>query len=351
MKKYLVGGAVRDSLLKIPSNDRDFVVVGSTPEEMKNLGFSQVGNSFPVFLDPNNKEEYALARKDKKIAGGYNGFSFDFSPSVTLEEDLKRRDFTINAMALNEETNELIDPYNGQEDLKNRILRHVNDEAFADDPVRVFRAARFVARFNLTIAPETLKLMVTTVENEFKNLTPERIWKEFEKGVQYPNFWKMIKVLHDDVGCQNNLIPYSLTLYPWILKAEALQTSKTVLLYFLLRYFSDDDFKNKKIPNEVSSLVKSVKTLPNNYFSSEEAIIKFIIKNNLLKNPKKAKDVCDVFALLNSAKDDFIASCILVLQHVDYQKIKSESSEEDLVNNILTARIDAVKQLISFTKF
>ena len=160
MQIYLVGGAVRDKLLGIEQSDRDYVVVGSNPEKMLALGFSQVGHDFPVFLHPKTHEEYALARTESKNGTGYLGFNCDFNENITLEEDLLRRDLTINAMAMDEKGN-IIDPYHGMEDLKNRILRHVSD-AFVEDPLRVLRVARFYARYyhlGFKIADETKVLM------------------------------------------------------------------------------------------------------------------------------------------------------------------------------------------------
>lgn len=186
MKTYLVGGAVRDKLMKRAVSERDWVVVGSSPEAMLALGFEPVGKDFPVFLHPTTREEYALARTERKISKGYHGFAFDTSDHVTLEEDLKRRDLTINAMAETEE-GQIIDPYGGREDLQKKILRHVS-EAFAEDPVRVLRVARFAARFaeiGFTVAPETLQLMRSMVESgECDALVPERIWKEMSRVLQ-----------------------------------------------------------------------------------------------------------------------------------------------------------------------
>ena len=186
MDIYLVGGAVRDRLLGLPVKERDFVVVDSSPEEMLALGFTPIGKDFPVFLHPDTKEEYALARTETKVAHGYQGFQFHTAPSITLEEDLSRRDLTINAMA---ETPEglLIDPFGGQKDLTNRILRHVSP-AFVEDPVRVLRLARFAAQFKhlgFTIAPETLKLATALQRaGELNALVPERVWQETQKALR-----------------------------------------------------------------------------------------------------------------------------------------------------------------------
>ena len=185
MKIYLVGGAVRDRLLGIEPGDRDYVVVGTTPEEMLAQGFKPVGRDFPVFLHPKTGEEYALARTERKSGRGYRGFVVDTDPSVTLEEDLQRRDFTINAMAQDDAGN-LIDPYGGADDIQARLLRHVGP-AFAEDPLRILRAARFMARFaplGFRVAPETMALMKEmTASGELDALVPERVWQELRRAL------------------------------------------------------------------------------------------------------------------------------------------------------------------------
>ena len=177
---YLVGGAVRDEFLGDPVGDRDWVVIGATPEQMETLGFRRVGRNFPVFLHPKSQEEYALARRERKVAPGYRGFEIDASPTVTLKEDLSRRDLTINAMARKVDGG-LIDPWNGAADAEAGILRHVSP-AFVEDPVRILRVARFAARFgarNFQVAPETEILMAKMVESgEVDALVPERVWQE-----------------------------------------------------------------------------------------------------------------------------------------------------------------------------
>ena len=182
MKIYTVGGAVRDELLGLPVADRDYVVVGATPEEMVAQGFRPVGKDFPVFLHPKTHEEYALARTERKTARGYKGFQVFATPEVTLEEDLARRDLTINAIA-KDEAGLFIDPYGGTADIKAGVLRHVSP-AFVEDPVRMLRVARFAARFGFTIAPETLALMREMVANgEVDALVPERVWQELSRGL------------------------------------------------------------------------------------------------------------------------------------------------------------------------
>jgi len=205
MKTYLVGGAVRDKLLSLTIKDRDWLVVGSTPEAMIAKGFEPVGKDFPVFLHPKTHEEYALARTERKTAPGYKGFVVHAAPNVTLEEDLARRDLTINAIAQAEDGS-LIDPYNGQHDLQNKILRHVSP-AFVEDPVRVLRIARFAARFGFTIADETLiliKNMVATKELDF--LVPERVWQEVEKALATTRPSLFFMALRE-VGALKSLFP------------------------------------------------------------------------------------------------------------------------------------------------
>ena len=193
MKVYLVGGAVRDKLLGIPVKEKDWVVVGSTPQEMRDKGYKQVGKDFPVFINPKTGEEYALARTERKSGHGYTGFEFDTNPNVTLEEDLARRDLTINAIAQDEDGT-LIDPFNGQEDIKNKKLRHVSD-AFSEDPLRVLRVARFKANLkNFEITKETLqKIEKVITSNEMKYLTGERIWLELIKSHDPLRFFFALK--------------------------------------------------------------------------------------------------------------------------------------------------------------
>lgn len=197
MKIYLVGGAVRDQLLGLPVTERDWVVVGATPEQMSKLGYKPVGKDFPVFLHPTTHEEYALARTERKISKGYTGFTFYADPNVTLEEDLQRRDLTINAIAKTAD-GELIDPFNGKTDLENKTLRHVS-EAFAEDPVRILRIARFAARFgDFVIYPTTMSLMHEMVQaGEVDALVPERVWQELQRalGLSFP--WRFFEVLKD----------------------------------------------------------------------------------------------------------------------------------------------------------
>ena len=205
MKIYAVGGAVRDRLLGRPVADQDYVVVGSSAEQMQQLGYRPVGRDFPVFLHPQTHEEYALARTERKTARGYKGFEVHASPEVTLEQDLARRDLTINAIARDDNGN-IIDPHRGVADLKAGILRHVSG-AFIEDPVRVLRVARFVARFGFGIAPETLALMREMVRNgEVDHLVPERVWQEFSRGLMEDRPSRMLLALRD-CGALQRILP------------------------------------------------------------------------------------------------------------------------------------------------
>jgi len=197
MKIYVVGGAVRDALLGLPVQDHDHVVVGATPEQMAAAGFRPVGKDFPVFLHPKTQEEYALARTERKTAPGYHGFVFHTSPEVTLEDDLVRRDLTINAMAQGDD-GVIVDPYGGRRDLDARLFRHVSD-AFAEDPVRILRVARFAARFfDFRVADETNALMRSMVEaGEADALVPERVWQEIARGLMERRPSRMFAVLRD----------------------------------------------------------------------------------------------------------------------------------------------------------
>jgi tRNA nucleotidyltransferase (CCA-adding enzyme) len=211
MKTYLVGGSVRDEILGLPVTDHDHVVVGSTPEEMVRLGYRAVGKDFPVFLHPETHEQYALARTERKVSRGYKGFEVYASPEVSLQEDLARRDLTINSIAKDENGN-IIDPFGGVADLEAGLLRHISP-AFTEDPVRVLRTARFAARFGFRIAPETLTLMSEMVHNgEVDALVPERVWQEFARGLMEHKPSRMFYALRE-CGALTRLMPEVDTLF------------------------------------------------------------------------------------------------------------------------------------------
>ena len=213
MKIYQVGGAVRDKLMNRSPQDIDYVVVSSTPEEMLNKGFKQVGKNFPVFINPTNKCEYALARKEIKTGNKHTDFKFIFDESVSLEEDLMRRDFTCNAIALDEETSQIIDPFNGANDIKNKILKHINSKHFIEDPLRILRMCRFAAQLNFDIAPKTFLLATQMVSDGLlKYLSPERIWQEILKALQTNNFELFITAAQQ-CGALQQILPEIVSLF------------------------------------------------------------------------------------------------------------------------------------------
>ncbi len=206
MQIYLVGGAVRNSILGIPVKDRDFVITGATEKEMTSLGYKRVGKSFPVFLHPDTKEEYALARKEIKKGPKHGDFQFIFTPDISLEEDVMRRDFTCNALYQDLITGEIIDFCNGRQDIKNKVLRHVSDH-FAEDPLRVLRMCRFASQLDFSVAPETMELCQKMVnEGQLKNLSPERIWQELEKALSSKSFYRFIQTAKQ-CGALSEILP------------------------------------------------------------------------------------------------------------------------------------------------
>jgi len=254
MKIYIVGGYVRDKLLGVPSKDRDFVVVGSSVEEMLSLGYEQVGSSFPVFLK--NGEEYALARTERKVGVGYQGFEVNTDLYVSLEEDCLRRDLTINSMAIDPDTNEIIDVYGGRRDLELKLLRHVSD-AFGEDPVRVLRTARFAARYNFSVHPDTVELM-TKVAPELNHVPQDRIWKEIEKGLAERHSSKMFDVL-ESCGAleQQCMLPYRSELRNLLLSGCDDHTPLQTKLCFITDQFNDTDYAKLRIPTEYHRICKA----------------------------------------------------------------------------------------------
>jgi len=247
---YVVGGAVRDELLGLPVQDRDFVVVGATPEEMVAAGFKPVGKDFPVFLHPKTHEEHALARTERKSGRGYKGFTVHSAPDVTLEQDLARRDLTINAIARGSD-GKLVDPYYGEKDLRAGVLRHVSS-AFSEDPVRILRVARFAARFAFRIADETMQLMKKMVDSgEADHLVPERVWQEFAKGLAEPHPGLMFEAL-ERCGLRTRLLP-ELKSIPKNLSGP-LPVRFTVLCWALAETEIKDLCERLRVPNDEREL-------------------------------------------------------------------------------------------------
>lgn len=270
-KIYLVGGSVRDRLLHLPVVDHDWVVVGATPNELLALGYQQVGKDFPVFLHPITKEEYALARTERKSGKGYTGFICDFSKDITLEQDLIRRDLTINAIAMDEDGN-LVDPYHGLDDIKLKLLRHVSP-AFREDPLRVLRVARFAARYyhlGFRIASETQKLMEEMVlAGEINTLTPERVWKETEKALASADPQVYFQVLKQ-CGALTILFP-SLTLsntVAYALKKSTLLTDDLTVRFAVL--FGELETEAEKLCSQIKA--------PNQYTKLAIMVQKYRLK-------------------------------------------------------------------------
>ena len=327
MKIYLVGGALRDKFLDIPVKDKDYVVVGSSPEEMINKGFKPVGKDFPVFLHPKTKEEYALARTEKKTGVGYHGFKFYSSPEVSLEEDLKRRDLTINAIA-QDENGKIYDPYNGQADIKRRILRHVSD-AFIEDPLRILRIARFsTLDKNFEIHEETSNLLKKMVSNnELKSLPKERIIEELKKGLAsaYPS--KMFGCLCDcdalnqifpgiNPNNENNsgFVELGHTLEKKFVKITAdFQLLLILLLPIFLNKTSNDEselieqLKLSNMQTKVYRAVKSKKDNLDNFIDlSSEAKLECMNYLDFFRRPSITFEILNILFILNLTKDKLI---------------------------------------------
>lgn len=323
MKVYQVGGCVRDLLMGLEPKDIDFVVVGSNEEELLSLGYEQVGKDFPVFLHPETGYEYALARTEKKTGSGYNGFSVEID-NVSLEDDLFRRDLTINAMAMDENGN-IIDPYGGQHDLKNGILKHVSQH-FAEDPVRILRIARFSARYNFSIAPETLVMMTNMVNNgEFDFLTGERIWKEFEKVLSEKyiiNFFDNLET----IGALNKIPGFHSIQEKDFFNIIA-DKSSNKFISNLLHVFSQmkkNDLYGWKMPADLQKLINHFNDWKDNtsfysYMMVEEKL-QFIQEHKSLHNTDDAFTTLDNVILYNNWKNN--------------QKINSDDQKRILLNDI-----------------
>ncbi len=354
MKKYLVGGAVRDELLgHHPIKEKDWVVVGETDISMKRAGFKQVGKDFPVFLHPQTHEEYALARKERKTGPGYTGFAFDASPAVTLEEDLLRRDLTINAMAKTEE-GEIIDPYGGQTDLKKKILRHVSP-AFSEDPVRILRAARFAARFDFKVAPETITLMKEMVkQGEVNALVPERVWKELEKALTEPRPDTFFSVL-DQAGVlallfpgltgkekafleitpltQNTLIRFAVLLHP---------LTEDEITHFCDRYHVPNDYRELAIllARHWLSYQETLKAPPEevlSFFISTDAFRRFSRFQNLLS-------ACEICSSISSSS--WLLSCYEAMQAIDIHDLISNPDKQAIAEGIKQKRLNVIRTVL-----
>jgi len=306
MDTYLVGGAVRDELLGLPVLDRDWVVVGNTEQTLLDLGYERVGKDFPVFLHPTSKEEYALARKERKTASGHQGFECDASITVTLEEDLLRRDLTINAIAKTISGN-YIDPYGGLADIERRILRHVSP-AFLEDPLRILRLARFYARFaDFSVAPETLKLVRQMIdEDQLNELAAERIWIEMSKALETDHPERFFHLLNE-LGAHVKLWPAISANSIETMGKLAKITTKSELRFAALCYQATDSLpgclKSLKIPNKYADVALASQKYLDALLSDPqdpETIFTLIERLDAFRRPERFHDLYDLTMAMSS---------------------------------------------------
>ena len=360
LRIYLVGGAVRDELLGLSIKEKDWVVVGATPEEMIACGFKPVGKEFPVFLHPKTHEEYALARTERKIAKGYKGFSFYTAPDVTLEEDLMRRDLTINAVAKTPDGS-FIDPYGGRKDLKNKVLRHVSS-AFQEDPVRVLRLARLATKFpEFSIYPETLDLMKKmTNAGEVHALVPERVWKELVRALTNEAPTRFFKVL-DDCGALAILFPvlYHKGKNMDTLSRISKKTSSPVIRFAaLLSGLSPEGIQQPtlqyRVPNEYANLATMVSQFKESYKNvdrmNEKELLNFIIKSDALRRKERFEDFLFICASLYppSAKNtEKMKKVIKVIKSINIKPLqKRQLKGEEFAKALEAIRLEAIRHLI-----
>ena len=354
MQEYLVGGAIRDKILGVATDttEKDYVVVDSSPEEMQSLGFRQVGKEFPVFLHPHSKEEYALARLERKVGKGYKGFEFDTSKSVTLEQDLSRRDLTINAIAQNKDgSGDYIDPFGGLEDIKEKKLRHVS-EAFAEDPVRILRTARFASRFNhlgFTIDSRTLDLMKMMVSSgEVDALTPERVFKEITLSMNSESPSTFFEVLIE-TGAYQRLFPM-LEMSPdenfKHLDQQNLTTEVTFALWLYNQTSSNigllcEHLKCPKDMQHIAELVSIWHKFASDFLAYEsEEILNFYLKTDGLRRQKRFDLILDSFENLN-----------IDTSMIDQLKIQLNSIKISDLKNINIAQELTEERLLVISRF
>lgn len=398
MKVYLVGGAVRDTLMGKAGSDRDWVVVGGTPEVLVAQGYQPVGKDFPVFLHPSTHEEYALARTERKTARGYHGFAVHASPDVTLEEDLARRDLTINAIA-QDEHGLRTDPFGGERDIAAKVLRHVT-EAFREDPVRILRLARFAARFpDFTVAPETLTLMREMVaEGEVDALVSERVWQELSRGLMVSKPSRMLQVLRE-CGALQRLLPEVDKLYgvpqraeyhpeidtgihlEMVLDASARMNAPLEVRFACLchdlgksttpadvlpRHIGHEQRSEKltrdlctrwRVPVECKDLAELVAREHGNIHQSggfsADAVLRLLVRCDALRRPERfllALQACECDARGRLGKEDEaykqgprLALLLKAAQSVDSAVVSAQALEEGLIGPAVGARMDSAR--------
>tara|TARA_B100001750_G_scaffold226253_1_gene218861 strand:- start:996 stop:2147 length:1152 start_codon:yes stop_codon:yes gene_type:complete len=383
MDVYLVGGAIRDRLLGLISQEKDWVVINAIPSDLTKLGYKQVGKSFPVFIDPKTGEEYALARKEIKSGEGYYGFKIDSSPNVTLEEDLYRRDLTINAMAENNK-GQIIDPFNGQEDLSNRVLRHVSN-AFVEDPLRVLRVSRFKAKLydlNFEIAPETKKLLEEIVESgELQTLVPERIWQETYKALCEPRFDQYFQTLID-LKALNQVFPEITHINSDFSENHIVQAAIKKAVSPKIKFCSiflvmlEDNHQSLRdaitamqermnIPNDFKNLVLLVENIYPMLFSSNsnekkefsaEQCLNIIERLDALRKPSNLEEVLEVISLKKNhsnieATVSMIRKSLDLAQSVKINNLKEDGLKGSVIGEKLRElRLNKIKEELKLPK-
>jgi len=370
MQIYQVGGAVRDYILGVPSQDKDYVVVGATPKQMLKLGFKPVGKHFPVFLHPTTGDEYALARTERKNGIGYSGFDFYTAPSITLKQDLKRRDLTINAIAMDENGN-IIDPFGGVKDIEHKILRHVSC-AFIEDPLRVLRVARFAARFahlGFTIADETAQLMrQITQNNELLTLSVERIWQEFTSALNTQNPQVFIEVLHN-CGALQLLLP-ELTntkdannlLFKSVKANLTLEMRFTALVFNLTFAQITNICKRYKIPtnyadlallaNKLKPLITDLNSSLHNKNNNHAAdLIMQILKNSdYCRRSYRLLQVLDLFTVCSAANlktYNLILNCASQTALITYKDLANTITGKQISIELNKLRLNKVIEILN----
>lgn len=367
MQTYLVGGAVRDTLLHRPVTERDWVVVGATPDQLLNKGFQQVGKDFPVFLHPKTGEEYALARTERKSGEGYTGFVCHASPDVTLEEDLRRRDLTVNAMAMSDDGN-IIDPFNGQQDLINKVLRHVSD-AFSEDPLRVFRVARFAARYDylgFKVAPETVALMTAMCSTpDIKALSQERVWKETSRSLMegtpavYFEILKKVRALNIWMPELDNLAELP-CLLSQLNKSAADDADLPTRWALLCSALTESQVRNLgthlKAPNLEQDAALNACQLLNHLAAAQqnaEALLSVLNKVDAWRRPERLSQLLQVAKYWPAEKPTSIqAECFTgsldVAKRIDVQRIIASGAKGPEIKKQLTAqRLHAITEYLS----
>lgn len=377
MKIYLVGGAVRDELLGYPVVEHDYVVVGASPEEMTAQGFIPVGKDFPVFLHPDTKDEYALARTERKCGHGYHGFEFNTAPNVTLEEDLKRRDLTVNAIAKSE-SGEIIDPLGGRQDIQNKTLKHIGD-AFQEDPVRILRIARFAARYahlGFTIHPDTMQLMQTMVKaGEVDHLVPERVWKEFSRALEEKSPHIFITSLFG-CGALRVIAPTIANLLQTekcdvnehsAIKALVLasQSSKSIKIRLatFLREINEESltsefFQSLSIPNECRDLIRvtaqSREAVNHASHSTPEEIVELFTRTDAFRKPERFLEMLECAKIFHEANHEakelpqynFLHACLTACLNVlPAPFVKQGFKGPDIGKKVQEERVRVISQM------